>query len=134
MFVGGTDTGWTFYVPYSAENAFRVVPVLCGVFIVGWSSILTGLNFIVTVHTMRARGVGWMQMPLFVWAIYATSIIQVLATPVLAMTLVLVALEALFGWGIFDARARRQPRSSSSTSSGSTRTPPSTSWSCRRWA
>ncbi|MFW6066821.1 MAG: cbb3-type cytochrome c oxidase subunit I [Myxococcota bacterium] len=102
MFVGGTDTGWTFYVPYSSDDAIAVVPVLIGVFILGWSTILTGINFIVTVHTMRAKGVRWFRMPLFTWSIYGTSIIQVLATPVLGMTLLLVAVEAWTGWGIFD--------------------------------
>jgi cytochrome c oxidase subunit 1 len=102
MIHGGTDTGWTFYTPYSTTTATKVVPVLLGAFILGFSSILTGLNFIVTTHTMRAPGIGWNRLPLFVWAIYATSIIQILATPVLGMTLLLVAVESAFGWGIFD--------------------------------
>ncbi|MGZ5120038.1 MAG: cbb3-type cytochrome c oxidase subunit I, partial [Burkholderiales bacterium] len=85
---GGVDTGWTFYTPFSTMfSNSHVVLTLLGVFILGFSSILTGLNFIVTVHTLRAPGLTWFRLPLFVWAIYATSIILVLATPVLAMTL-----------------------------------------------
>jgi len=102
MIHGGADTGWTFYTPYSTSTTTDVVPILLGAFILGFSSILTGLNFIVTTHTLRAPGMGWMKMPLFVWSIYATSIIQILATPVLGMTLLLVAVEHAFGWGIFD--------------------------------
>jgi cytochrome c oxidase subunit 1 len=103
LVAGGVDTGWTFYTPLStAFSRTHVVLVLLGVFIVGFSSILTGLNFIVTVHTMRAPGMGWFRLPLFVWANYATSIILILATPVLAMTLLLVALERILHVGIFD--------------------------------
>jgi cytochrome c oxidase subunit I len=102
MLAGGIDTGWTFYTPYSATSPSAVVPTLVGIFIVGWSTILTGVNFIVTVHTMRAKGVGWMRLPLFVWAIYATSIIQVLATPVLGMSLLLVGIDHFAQWGLFD--------------------------------
>ena len=102
MIQGGTDTGWTFYTPYSTTTVTTVAPVLLGAFILGMGSIVTGLNFIVTVHTMRAPGVTWMRLPLFVWAMYATSVIQVLATPVLGMTLLLVAFEKVFGFGIFD--------------------------------
>ena len=102
MIHGGTDTGWTFYAPYSTTSPTAVGIVLFGLFIIGFSSIMTGLNFIVTVHTMRAPGVTWSRLPLFVWAIYATSIIQVLATPVLGMTLLLVAIEHTFGIGFFD--------------------------------
>jgi cytochrome c oxidase subunit 1 len=102
MLIGGADTGWTFYVPYASGTPSAVIPILLGVFVLGWSSILTGLNFIVTVHTMRAKGVGWFRMPLFVWAIYATSIIQVLATPVLGLSLLLVGLDHGFDLGIFD--------------------------------
>jgi cytochrome c oxidase subunit 1 len=103
LLLGGVDTGWTFYTPYSTmfSNSY-VVLTLAGVFITGFSSILTGLNFIATVHTLRAPGMGWFDLPLFVWAIYATSIILVLATPVLAMTTVLAAAERLFQIGIFD--------------------------------
>ncbi len=102
MFQGGADTGWTFYTPYSTATGTDVLPVLLGVFVVGFSTIFTGLNFLATVHTMRAPGVTWMRIPLFVWAIYGTSIIQVLATPVLGMVLVLVALERVAGVGVFD--------------------------------
>jgi cytochrome c oxidase subunit I len=102
MQAGGLDTGWTFYTPYSVQSPAAVVPTLIGLFIVGWSSILTGLNFIVTVHTMRAKGMGWMQMPLFVWSIYGTSIIQVLATPVLGLAVSLVAIDHGLNWGLFD--------------------------------
>jgi cytochrome c oxidase subunit 1 len=109
LFVGGTDTGWTFYVPYSSDDAVQVVPVLLGVFILGWSTILTGINFIVTVHTMRVRGLGWFEMPLFVWTIYATSVIQVLATPILAVSLALVAVDAGFDWGLFDPERGGNP-------------------------
>ncbi|WP_419145159.1 cytochrome c oxidase subunit I [Myxococcus stipitatus] len=99
---GGVDTGWTFYTPYSTATGTDVLPVLMGVFVVGFSTILSGLNFITTVHTMRAPGMGWMRMPIFVWTLYGTSIIQVLATPVLGMVLLLVALERVAGVGLFD--------------------------------
>jgi cytochrome c oxidase subunit I len=100
---GGVDTGWTFYTPYSsAYTTTNVVPVMVGIFITGFSSILTGLNFIITIHTMRAPGLTWFRMPLFIWSMYATSIILVLATPVLAITLVLLGFEHLVGVGIFD--------------------------------
>jgi cytochrome c oxidase subunit 1 len=102
IFQGGADTGWTFYTPYSTTTGTDVLPVLLGVFVVGFSTILTGVNFITTVHTMRAPGVTWTKLPLFVWAIYGTSIIQVLATPVLGMVLVLVMLERMGGLGFFD--------------------------------
>ena len=102
MWLGALDTGWTFYTPYSVHSPSAVVPTLIGIFIVGWSTILTGVNFIVTVHTMRARGLGWMRLPLFTWAIYGTSIIQVLATPVLGLSLLIVSLDHAFAWGLFD--------------------------------
>src|SRR5215212_7122377 len=100
---GGVDTGWTFYTPYSTtfSNSY-VMAVGLGIFINGFSSILTGLNFIVTIHTMRAPGLKWFRLPLFVWAHYATSIIMVLGTPVVAITIALVGLERLFHIGIFD--------------------------------
>ncbi len=99
---GGVDTGWTFYTPYSSTYSnTQVTAVAIGVFITGFSSILTGLNFIVTIHKMRAPGLTWFRMPLFLWAMYATSIIMVLGTPVLAITLFLLALEHLFHVGIF---------------------------------
>ncbi|HEV8042292.1 MAG TPA: cytochrome c oxidase subunit I [Bryobacteraceae bacterium] len=101
--MGGVDTGWTFYTPFSStfSNTF-VITAACGVFIAGFSSILTGLNFIVTIHKMRAPGMTWGRLPLFVWANYATSLIQVLGTPVVAITLALVGLERAFHIGIFD--------------------------------
>jgi cytochrome c oxidase subunit 1 len=100
---GGVDTGWTFYTPYSSQfSQSNVVAAVLGIFIVGFSSILTGLNFIVTVHTMRAPGMTWFRLPLFIWSSYATSLIIVLGTPVLAITLVLVALERIGHFGIFD--------------------------------
>src|SRR5712692_7396830 len=101
--LGGVDTGWTFYTPFSSSysNSF-VITAACGVFVAGFSSILTGLNFIVTVHKMRAPGMTWGRLPLFVWANYATALIQVLGTPVVAITLALVALERAFHIGIFD--------------------------------
>ena len=100
---GGVDTGWTFYTPYSSTYAnTNVIATALGVFITGFASILTGLNFIVTIHKMRAPGLTWFRLPLFIWAHYATSLIMVLATPVLAIAIVLVALERLLGIGIFD--------------------------------
>ena len=100
---GGVDTGWTFYTPYSTtfSNTW-VMAVGLGVFINGFSSILTGLNFIVTIHTMRAPGMTWFRMPLFVWAHYATSLVMLLGTPVVAITVLLVALERAAQIGIFD--------------------------------
>ncbi|HEY4159157.1 MAG TPA: cbb3-type cytochrome c oxidase subunit I [Polyangiaceae bacterium] len=109
MGLGGLDTGWTFYVPYSSSSPSAVVPTLVGIFIVGWSTILTGVNFIVTIHTMRARSVSWMRLPLFTWAIYGTSIIQVLATPVLGLSLLIVMLDHAFSWGLFDAARGGDP-------------------------
>ena len=103
MLTGGVDTGWTFYTPYStAASNTSVIPTALGIFITGFSSILTGLNFIVTIHRMRAPGMTWFRLPLFVWSHYATSLIQVLATPVIAITIVLVFVERTFGFGIFD--------------------------------
>ncbi|MBM3225823.1 MAG: cytochrome c oxidase subunit I, partial [Candidatus Tectomicrobia bacterium] len=100
---GGVDTGWTFYTPYSSTYAnSHVILTALGIFITGFSSILTGLNFLVTTHTMRAPGMTWSRLPLFMWAHYATSLIMVLGTPVLAITIVLVALERAFRIGIFD--------------------------------
>ncbi len=101
--MGGVDTGWTFYTPYSStySNSFVMLAIV-GIFIAGFSSILTGLNFIVTVHKMRAPGMTWGRLPLFIWSMYATSLIQILGTPVVAITLALVALERGFHIGIFD--------------------------------
>jgi cytochrome c oxidase subunit 1 len=100
---GGVDTGWTFYTPYSTmfSNSY-VIATAAGVFITGFSSIFTGLNFIITVHKMRAPGLTWFRLPLFVWSLYSTSVILVLATPVLAITLLLIALERIFRIGVFD--------------------------------
>jgi len=102
LVLGGVDTGWTFYTPYSSKYGTNVITALSGAFILGFSSILTGLNFIVTIHKMRAPGMTWTKMPLFLWAMYATSLIQVLATPVIAVTLVLLMVERFLGIGIFD--------------------------------
>src|SRR6266849_3800399 len=103
MLAGGLDTGWTFYTPYSSESShYNVVPALIGIVIVGFSSIFTGLNFIVTTHRLRAPGLTWWRLPLFVWTIYATSFIFLLATPVLAMALILVVIERLMQIGIYD--------------------------------
>jgi cytochrome c oxidase subunit I len=103
MVMGGVDTGWTFYTPYStAASNTHVVMTGLGVFIMGFSSILTGLNFIVTIHTMRAPGMTWFRLPLFVWAHYATSLIMILGTPVIAITLLLVVLDRVLHLGLFD--------------------------------
>lgn len=100
---GGVDTGWTFYPPYSTDSSHtHVIITTLGLFILGFSSILTGLNFITTIHRLRAPGMTWFRLPLFVWTIYATSVILVMATPVLAITLVLVCVERIFHIGIFD--------------------------------
>src|SRR5213596_220425 len=100
---GGLDTGWTFYTPLSSiYSNSAVTPAVIGIFINGFSSILTGLNFIVTVHTMRAPGMTWLRLPLFAWAHYATSLVMILGTPVIAITLLLVALERVAHVGIFD--------------------------------
>jgi cytochrome c oxidase subunit 1 len=96
------DTGWTFYTPYSAKTGAAVTILSLGIFLVGMSSILTGLNFIVTIHRLRAPGMTWFRLPLFIWGMYATSIIQVLATPVIGITFLLLAAERIFGIGFFD--------------------------------
>ncbi len=100
--VGAIDTGWTFYTPYSTTTGTAVIWMVLGVFILGFSSIFTGLNFIVTIHKMRPEGMTWFRMPLLLWGLYATAIIQVLATPVLAITLLLLVAERTLGVGIFD--------------------------------
>jgi len=102
LFTGGLDTGWTFYTPYSTSTDTRVVTAVLGVFILGFSSIFTGINFIVSIHTLRPPGMTWFKMPLFLWGLYATAVIQVLATPVLGITVLLLAMERLLGVGIFD--------------------------------
>lgn len=99
---GGVDTGWTFYTPYSTETGTTVVAMTLGAFIMGFSSIMTGVNFIATIHKMRSPGMTWGKLPLFLWSLYATSIIQVLATPVLGITLLLLVMERVLGIGIFD--------------------------------
>jgi cytochrome c oxidase subunit 1 len=101
--LGGSDAGWTFYAPLSTQYAYGQIAItIFGIFLAGFSSILTGLNFIVTTHKMRAPGLTWFKLPLFIWSMYATSLIQVLATPVLAITLLALAVERLFHVGIFD--------------------------------
>jgi cytochrome c oxidase subunit I len=103
LLAGGVDTGWTFYTPFSTMfSNTHVFLVVVGVFVTGFSSIFTGLNFIVTVHSLRIPGMTWFRLPLFVWALYATSLVMVLATPVLAMTLALIGLERGLGVGVFD--------------------------------
>src|SRR3954453_1696026 len=102
MLTGGVDTGWTFYTPYSTTTNSQVRLMVLAAFILGFSSIFTGINFIATIHKLRAPGMGWFQLPLFVWGMYSTAVIQVLATPVLGITLVLLMLERSFGIGIFD--------------------------------
>jgi cytochrome c oxidase subunit I len=99
---GGADTGWTFYTPYSIKTGTAVVSMVTGVFLMGFSSILTGLNFITTIHTLRCPGMTWGRMPLFIWATYATSVLQVFATPVIGITLALLAVERFLGIGFFD--------------------------------
>jgi cytochrome c oxidase subunit 1 len=109
MITGAVDTGWTFYTPYSTTTQGSVVLMITAVFILGFSSIFTGINFVATVHKLRAPGMGWFDMPLFVWGIYSTAIIQVLATPVLGITLVLLILERVFNIGIFDPKIGGDP-------------------------
>lgn len=99
---GPADTGWTFYIPYSVRTSTNVIPALIGAFILGFSSILTGLNFITTIHRLRAPGMSWFKLPLFAWSLYATGWVQILATPIVGITLLLVAIERWFGVGIFD--------------------------------
>jgi cytochrome c oxidase subunit 1 len=110
LVTGGVDTGWTFYTPFSTvSSTTQVIPTALGIFITGFSSILTGLNFIVTIHRMRAPGMTWFRMPLFLWSIYATSLILVLGTPVLAITILLIAVERLFHFGFFDPAVGGDP-------------------------
>src|SRR2546428_4767418 len=110
ILTGGADTGWTFYPPFSTAFAkSQVVTAALAIFVAGFSSILTGLNFVVTIHRMRAPGLTWSRLPLFVWAHYATSIIQLLGTPVIAITLVLVAAERALHLGIFDPKLGGDP-------------------------
>jgi cytochrome c oxidase subunit 1 len=112
IILGGVDTGWTFYTPYSTTtdpDHWKVVLMIAGAFTLGFSSILTGLNFVVTTHKLRAPGMGWFDMPLFVWGIYGAAIIQVLATPVIGITLLLLIFERLFNVGIFDPQLGGDP-------------------------
>lgn len=107
--LGGLDTGWTFYTPYSTTTSSTVIAATLGVFILGFSSIFTGLNFVVTINTMRPNGMTWFKMPLLLWALYSTSIIQLLATPVLGITMVLLTAERMLGIGIFDPELGGDP-------------------------
>ncbi|MEO8210546.1 MAG: cbb3-type cytochrome c oxidase subunit I [bacterium] len=111
LFGGGgiMDTGWTFYVPYSIRTTTNVSLSVFAAFVLGFATILTGLNFITTIHRLRCPGMTWFRMPLFVWALYATSWIQVLATPVIGITLVLIILERAFGIGVFDPNLGGDP-------------------------
>jgi cytochrome c oxidase subunit I len=110
ILVGGVDTGWTFYAPFSTTYSnSHVVEMAAGVFIAGFGSILTGLNFIITIQKMRAPGLTWFRLPLFIWALYATSLILVLATPVLAITLALMSLERIWGVGVFNPKLGGDP-------------------------
>jgi|TARA_B110000196_G_C21149538_1_gene668695 cytochrome c oxidase subunit 1 len=102
IIAGGVDTGWTFYTPYSSSTDTAVMTMTFAVFVLGFSSIFTGINFIVTVHKMRAPGITWFKMPLFIWSLYATALIQILATPVIAVTMILLIFERSFQVGIFD--------------------------------
>jgi cytochrome c oxidase subunit I len=102
LVTNAADTGWTFYTPYSTVTTTSVIPALFGAFILGFSSIFTGMNFITTIHKLRPPGMTWFRMPLFLWALYSTAVIQVLATPVLAITLLMLIVERVVGIGIFD--------------------------------
>lgn len=103
LFRGGVDTGWTFYTPFSTTySTTYVVAAAMGIFISGFSSIMTGLNFVATIHRMRAPGLTWFKLPIFIWSMYANSLVLILNTPVLAITLVMVAVERIFQVGIFD--------------------------------
>ena len=110
LLLGGVDTGWTFHTPFSStySNSYVIVMAV-GLFVVGFSSILTGLNFIITVHRMRCPGLTWFRLPLFIWSIYATSVVQLLGTPVIAVTLGLLGVERTLGVGIFDPRLGGDP-------------------------
>jgi cytochrome c oxidase subunit I len=109
MVAGGADTGWTFYTPYSTTSPSDVTPIAIGIFILGISSILTSLNFVVTTHTLRAKGLTWPRLPLFAWSLYSTSLIILIATPVLALTLLLVAVDRIWSIGIFDPAVGGDP-------------------------
>jgi cytochrome c oxidase subunit 1 len=109
IILGGVDTGWTFYTPYSLTTTTAVIPAVLGVFVLGFSSIFTGLNFLVTIHKFRPQGMGWFQMPLNMWAIYSTALLQVLATPVIGLTVLLLFVERVIGIGIFDPQLGGDP-------------------------
>lgn len=110
LLIGGVDTGWTFYMPYSTLYSNSYVTVAAaGVFIAGFGTIATGVNMVVTVHVLRAKGMRWMRLPLFVWAIYTTAIMMVLATPALAMALFMVVADRVFGLGLFDPNQGGDP-------------------------
>lgn len=109
MFLHKIDTGWTFYTPYSIRTGTSVSLMVAAVFMMGMASVLTGLNFIATIHKLRAPGMSFHRMPLFCWAIYSTAILQVLATPILAITLLLLIMERTFGVGIFDPKLGGDP-------------------------
>src|SRR5881396_3136093 len=110
LVTGGLDTGWTFYAPFSTlSSTSNVISTALGIFITGFSSILTGLNFIVTIHRLRAPGLTWFRLPLFLWSTYATSLINVLGTPVIAITILLVAAERLFHFGFFNPAVGGDP-------------------------
>src|SRR5258707_9034003 len=110
MLTGGVDTGWTFYAPFTTNfTNTNFIEAGLAIFVAGFSSILTGLNFVVTIHRMRAPGLTWSRLPLFIWAHYATSIIQLLGTPVIAVTIVMVAAERALHLGIFDPRLGGDP-------------------------
>src|SRR5437667_10582330 len=107
---GGVDTGWTFYTPYSTTYAnSHVITMAAGVFVAGFSSIISGMNFMTTIHKMRAPGLTWFRLPLFIWSMYATSVILVLATPVLAITLAVMCVERIWGVGVFDPKLGGDP-------------------------
>ena len=109
ILLGAVDTGWTFYTPYSTQTSTAVISMVTGAFILGFSSIFTGLNFIVTIHKLRPKGMGWFNMPLFLWGLYGTAIMQELATPVLGITLLLLIAERTMGVGIFDSSLGGDP-------------------------
>jgi cytochrome c oxidase subunit I len=109
MVTGGVDTGWTFYTPYSSSTGGAVSLMTLAAFVLGFSSIFTGINFIATIHKLRAPGMSWFKMPLFAWSMYATSVIQILATPVLGITLLLLLMERVFSIGIFDPKLGGDP-------------------------
>jgi len=102
IITGAVDTGWTFYTPYSTTTNTSVITMVAGVFVLGFSSIFTGLNFVVSIHKLRPEGMSWFRMPLFLWGLYGTAIIQIMATPVLGITLLLLIAERALGVGIFD--------------------------------